>query len=321
MLTNSGRVFYIQLSTFKSSYDYITKNILLFNILTLPVVILLMSLLSFILAKKSLLPIKKIITTAKEISATNISKRIHYDAESFDELGTLRDTLNNLFDRLERQIDKISDFTDNASHQLMTPLTAMKTELEFILKQPRSPGEYEETLRILNYESERMIKIVNTLLILARDCENCIDNNSVFSFESIITKHLNHIYRDGRLSYDIHDEIYLRGKSEYFLMAFQNIIDNAMKYSQGTVWIRAVLKNQSVFISVADTGPGIPENEKTQIFDRFFRGEDSSVDGFGLGLSLTYSIITAMGGSISVEDNHPRGCVFIIELPAVILGG
>ena len=143
---------------------------------------------SILLAKKSYHPINKIIELANKISATNLSERLEYEANPNDELGRLNETLNSLFNRLENQIDQISHFTDNASHQLMTPLTAIKTELEYILKREHPIDEYKETCNILKSQTDRMISMVKTMLIMSRGCNKCTKSKNVFQLITFTKK-------------------------------------------------------------------------------------------------------------------------------------
>ena len=123
---------------------------------------------------------------AENITPNNLTSRIKYNAHLQDELGRLRDTLNNLFTRLEVQINQISQFTDNASHQLMTPLTALKTELKYILKRERKPEEYKNTLNMLNVQTDKLISIIKSLLVIAKYSGNTESHKSVFKLSQVI---------------------------------------------------------------------------------------------------------------------------------------
>ena len=314
---------YIQLGAVKSGMNYITKKLLLFNLITLPLVIVIIIILSVFLAKKSYERLNNIIDLAKKISATNLNERLTFEADPNDEIGKLRDTLNSLFNRLEKQINQISQFTDNASHQLMTPLTTLKTELDYLSKKKRSVDEYKESIAIFKEQTDRMIKIVKTMLILSRDCKDCSDKKSVFELSNLIKNELINIYKNRNVKFDIIGKIYLRGKAEYFSIVLQNLVDNALKYSDDKeVRVTATADEEFVEIIVADKGIGIPDSEKERIFERFYRGaftQNNTKEGYGLGLSLVYSIVTSMGGEIVIRNNDPAGTKFIIKLPIVKL--
>lgn len=315
---------YIQLSTFHESFNVIIKQIFWFNIFALPIVIVGIIFLSILLAKKSYHPINKIIELANKISATNLSQRLKYESNPLDELGRLKTTLNSLFNRLEDQIKEISQFTDNASHQLMTPLTAIKTELDYILKRDHSVEDYRETCNILKDQTDRMIVMVKAMLIMSRECSDCTDNNNVFNFSKLVNDEINNNYSSLNIKYDVEKYIYLRGKPDYFSTVIQNLISNSIKYSpkDSLIYLSATKKNNKLNLRVIDNGIGIPEQEKTNIFKRFYRidtNEVNSVNGYGLGLSLVKSVTESMGGTIKVFDNKPTGSIFEIQIPVLEL--
>lgn len=316
---NKDHIGYMQLSAHHTSFNKIVKTILWFNVFALPLIIIVIGLISIFLAKKSYSPINKIIDLANSISATNINSRLTYEAESEDELGKLKNTLNSLFDRLETQISEISQFTDNASHQLMTPLTAIKTELDYILKRDFEISDYKETCNILKDQTDRMIAMVRTMLIMSRDCSDCTDGANVFQFSKLLENEISFI-NNQRLVFDIEKDIYLRGNSEYFSNVLQNLFNNALKYSpnEKEVSVSLISKKGMAIMRIADQGIGIDDNEKENVFKRFYRVERDDVQkksGYGLGLSLVKSVTTSMGGKIKVFDNKPNGTIFELKLP------
>lgn len=312
----------IELSTFKSSSKILADSFLLFNLITFPFFLIVFAFISYFLVKKSFAPINRIIDLANEISASNISKRLTYEADPNDELGRLKTTLNNLFDRLEYQINQISQFSDNASHQLMTPLTSLKSEIEFLEKSNALRDEGKESLKILHEQTERMISIVRTMLILSKDSDNCGCLKTVFNFSKILEE-LKNFYNNSRIEFSSKNNIFLRGRGDYFSLVMQNLIDNALKYSDENkkVFVNAKESDSKIIISVEDFGVGISASEREKIFERFYRGRASEnrTSGYGLGLSLVRNIVHNMNGKIKIEDNLPQGTKFIIELPKVDL--
>jgi signal transduction histidine kinase len=313
---------YMQLSIFKTGMNLILKDVLVFNLLSLPIVLLIIFFASIFLAKKTLLPINKIIETAEKISTRNLAERINYKADPSDEIGRLRDTLNNLFARLEIQVNQISQFTDHASHQLINPLTIAKTELDYILRKERNAEDYKNSIELLKDQIEKMIKIINHLLIISKHEDEQRTQKSVFNLSKLVTESIERKFNNANLSFQVEPDIYLRGNSEIFSIVIENLIDNAIKYSGNNPEVNVTLRRiqNKVQLSVADNGIGIEDSNKEKIFERFFRtnkAEELGIKGYGLGLSVAKSIITQMNGSISVEDNVPQGAVFIIRLPEV----
>lgn len=312
---------FLQLSSHKSAFNKIIRDIILFHLLTFPFVLVIILVISLIISKKTFAPVNKIIELAGKISATHLHERLSYKADPADELGKLRETLNNLFERLEKQIKQISAFSDNASHQLMTPLTALSSELEYLLRHEHNVEEYKKSMVVLKEQTERMIQIVKTLLLIAKDSKTNIDQKTVFNFSKMITEQIKENYKSHRIEVDVDDEIYLRGRPDYFMMALQNMIDNALKYSSDdwvTIYSRKV--NGKVILRVEDFGIGIEDAEKEKVFERFYRTEkveQLGIKGYGLGLSLAKSIILSMQGTIEIQDNQPQGTIFIITLPLI----
>jgi signal transduction histidine kinase len=313
---------HMQLSVYRAGVSSVIRDIIIFNLLSLPILLLIVIAASIVLVKKTLLPVNKIIQTAEKISTQNLNERINYKAEPSDEIGRLRDTLNNLFERLEVQVNQISQFTDHASHQLMNPLTIVKSEIDYALKKDRDISEYKNSLIQLREQTEKMIKIISHLLMASKQNEDQKLTKSLFNLSKLIAKETDETYQHNSISSDIEPEIYLRGNSESFSIVLNNLLDNAIKYSNRISQLKVILKrtNGIIELRVIDNGIGISLDEKEKIFEKFFRTDKADqlgIKGFGLGLSVAKSIITQMGGTISVEDNIPQGSIFIIRLPEI----
>lgn len=312
----------LQLATFENELRVIREKMILFNLFLLPGLILLVIIASVILAKKSFKPINNIIETADRISAKSLTSRIEYETKHGDELGRLRDTLNGLFDRIESHVNQLSQFTDHASHQLMNPLTAIKTELEFILKKDRPTDEYKHSLSQLLTQTDHMIKIVRTLLLLSKQDTDGNYKKAIFNLSKLIKANVPEQINSHKIKIDVEDDIYIKGDSEKFLIVVENLVDNAVKYSpeKETVFLKLKTKNDEIELIVEDYGLGIDAAEKEKIFDRFYRGSTSEkigIRGYGLGLSLVKTILMEMGASIRIEDNDPNGSKFIITIKAL----
>jgi signal transduction histidine kinase len=320
----SGKIVAIlQLSTFKKQFESIVDKLIYFNLLSIPILILIVISVSIFLARKSFSPINKIISIADHISARSLKERIEYKAKEDDELGRLRDTLNKLFERIETHIEQLSRFTDHASHQLMNPLTAVKTELEYILKRARTEAEYRETLNTLLKQTDNMINIVKTLLIISKQEKGSDGSKQIFNLTNLIVEKVQPEFSKFSVRYSLEEGLYIKGDAEKFLIALLNVIDNAIKYSeQQPVSVSLSVRDGQNLISVADLGIGIPDVEKQKVFERFYRTDKSErlgIKGYGLGLSLVQTIIEEAGGKILILDNKPNGTIVTIKLPRVAL--
>jgi len=288
----------------------------------LPGLILIVIIVSIFIAKKSFKPINNIIEIAERISAKRLSSRIVYETKNGDELGRLRDTLNGLFDRIESYVNQLSQFTDHASHQLMNPLTAVKAELEFILKHDRTTDDYKQSLMQLLSQTDNMVKIVRTLLLLSKQEQENESNKTVFNLSKLIKSTVPSEKDSHLIKMELADDIYIRGDSEKFLMVIENLVDNAVKYSLNNepVTIKLSEKNDEVELIIEDNGIGIKPKEKRQIFNKFYRGkapEKIGIKGHGLGLSLVKTILLEMAANIKIEDNLPTGSRFIVTIKAL----
>ena len=312
----------LQLAAFENELRFIRSKMIVFNLFLLPGIILIVIVASIFLAKKSFKPINKIIETAGQISAKRLTTRIEYDADPNDELGRLRDTLNGLFNRVESYVNQLSQFTDRASHQLMNPLTAVKTELEFILKKDRSAEEYKQSLTQLLIQSDHMVKIVRTLLLLSKQEEVNDSSKSIFNLSRLIKTKVPSKLNSHSIIIQVEKDIYIKGDQDKFSMVLENLVDNAVKYSPDSDVVNVILQSndKNIELFVEDYGIGIDKNDKEKIFQRFYRGknsEDMGIKGYGLGLSLVRTILLEMEAIIRIEDNHPSGSRFIITFKAL----
>jgi len=320
----NGQVAYIvQVGTPLSSLSSALRELKIILFLLLPISIVLSGTAGALLAKITLQPVKRIINTIHQITAENLRMRIAVPA-SKDEIRRLADTFNEMLERLEQAFTSQQRFFEDLSHELKTPLAVLKGELEVTLKRMRSTREYEATLTSSLEEINRIIRVVEDLLMLAR-----FDNNLAILETSrldikglvgeaaesirILARQKNiEIRLSGRAGVIVH------GDKEKLRRLFLNLLENAVKYSQpgGIVSVQVEEVKPWAQISVADTGRGIPEDEIPNIFERFYRLEKSrSPGGFGLGLSIARSIVEAHKGKIEVKSSVGKGSTFIASLP------
>ncbi|OGL52027.1 MAG: hypothetical protein A3G31_04440 [Candidatus Schekmanbacteria bacterium RIFCSPLOWO2_12_FULL_38_15] len=227
--------------------------------------------------------------------------------------------------RLEESFLKQSQFLSDASHDLKTPTSVIKSYCDVTLSRERTPLEYREAMENISEMANRISIIINRILEISRlesktfslnimdvDLKDLIGNVLKLLEPSALLKGVK-ISLSG-------EDIKVRGDRERLTEAFINIIDNAIKYNRnsGSVEIKTGSKEGRAIISVEDTGIGIPESEKERIFDRFFRVDTSRsvVAGSGLGLSIVKAIINAHSGSIEVESEVGKGSIFKIFLPS-----
>jgi signal transduction histidine kinase len=233
-----------------------------------------------------------------------------------DEISPLILALNRLFYRLKDSLQREREFTDHAAHELRTPLAAMKTQTQVLLKKASGMPEYEESLKNLEESINRSSHIINQLLAASRlqhetMTHQAIDLSSCLK-ESISEIQPFFIQKNITLKKEIENNIYVEGNAPYISILIRNILDNAGKYTPAGGSIYVCLDKKGL-LSVADTGPGVRDEDKTRIFERFVRVDKTGQDGSGLGLSIVQSIANAHGVSIAIKDNVPHGLIVGIQ--------
>lgn len=324
MNSDGDQVATLRLSIFERDFEIIIDKLLLFNLIGCFFIALIVITASVLAAKKTFKPINNIIDNANRFNAENLNKRISVEADPLDEIGRLRDTLNGLFQRIEDHVNEITHFSDHVSHQLMNPLTAIRTEIEYQLKKERTADQYKEALIGFEGQVDSLISIIRTLLVIAKSGKMKSESKTVFSLSKLIRSDVFSYFENYKIKYEIEDNLYLRGESEKILMVLQNLIHNAIKYSPESEEVTVIARrmNDKILLSVQDNGIGINDLEKVNIFQKFYRtpqAEKLGIKGFGLGLSLVKSIVEEASGSIEVLDNKPNGTIFNILLNRVEL--
>jgi signal transduction histidine kinase len=322
--SNGNQAAILQISLYERNFQNAMRELLFFNI---PVVIFFFILIitaSIWTAKKTFKPINQIIETALTFNVQNLNTRIEVNAKPDDEIGRLRDTLNGLFKGIEEYVRELTHFSDQVSHQLMNPLTAIRTEIEYLLKKDRPGNEYKEALVKLEGQTDSMISIVKTLLVIAKSGKIKSESKSVFNLSKLIKNDINNYFNNNHVVYEVEDDLYLRGESEKYLMVIQNLIHNAIKYSPDLLDVKIAARkiNKEIIITIEDKGIGIEDSEKEFVFQKFYRSnraEKLGIKGFGLGLSLVKSIVDEASGKIEILNNKPSGTIFKVTFPSIDL--
>jgi signal transduction histidine kinase len=318
------RIATLQLSVYERNFQNVMSELLFFNLWAVAVLLVIVIMASLWASKKTFKPINQIIADANLYNFQDLDKRIDLKAKPNDEIGQLRDTLNGLFNRIEDYVSELTHFSDHVSHQLMNPITAIQTEIEYLLKKDRTSNEYKEALVKLSAQTENMVSIVKTLLLIAKSGRVRNESKTVFNLSKLLKNEISISFKDYSINYSVEDNLYLRGESEKFLMVIQNLIQNAIKYTphNPVITVESKRLNSNIVISIADNGIGIDDSEKENVFRKFYRtdrAEKLGIKGFGLGLSLVKSIIDEASGNIKILDNKPSGTTFEITLPAINL--
>lgn len=284
----------------------------------------------YLFSGQLLAPIRKITNEVTEISAQNLTRRIN-TGKIRDEWFYLSDTLNDLLNRIQESFELQRRFISNASHELSTPLTSISSQVEIALQRERSQQEYEVVLTAILQDVRHLNKLTLTLLEFAKAAGNNGGLNlDLVRIDEILMDMPSSLKKQNAeyhvsLKFDLpenEDDLLFFGNSELVSTAIKNIVVNACKFSpdhRTEISLNIGDKYFNVFIK--DNGPGIPISEIKNIFQPFYRLDDSrSSEGFGLGLSLTYRIIKLHRGEITVQSTPGEGTMFNVQIPSAKRG-
>jgi heavy metal sensor kinase len=284
----------------------------------------------FFLASRALRPIDQITQTAQTISADDLSQRIHHQGPA-DEVGRLAQTFDTMLDRLQAAFVRERRFTGDAAHELRTPLAALKGRIGVTLSQPRPPAEYQETLQEMEQQVDRLIRLSNDLLFMARLDQGQFqlrqEKIELADFLGAVVDQVRPLAtaKAITLSEQIPRDLTIRGDLDLLIRLHLNLLDNAVKYTpaNGRIIIQAEQSSSYVHITISDTGPGITAEHLPHLFERFYRVEggrsrgwqDNGQGGAGLGLAIAHEIARAHGGNLSVQSEVGNGSTFVVRLP------
>src|SRR5277367_362830 len=286
----------------------------------------------YFLARKSLAPVVAMGVHARRIGATNLHERLPV-LNANDELGQLATIFNDLLDRLDQSFERQRRFIADASHELRTPLAILRGEAEVAISQPgRSAEDYLESLKILHEETSRLIKIVEDLFTLTRadSGQYPLTLQDVY-LEEIVTdcaQSARTLARENNIDLDVDAsaECLVRGDPALLRRMILNLLDNAIKYTGegGRVDISCRTTQTACEVHIIDTGPGIPPELHSRIFERFFRADPARSrsgreGGAGLGLSISLWIAQAHHGRLELVRSDATGSHFAVHLPGPAL--
>jgi len=320
----SEKVAYIvQVASPLTSIHIALTNLKVALFILFPITVFVTGIMGAFLAKVTLRPVDDMIKTIHQITAENMELRIGVPATK-DEIQKLAETFNNMLSRLDQAFTAQRQLFADLSHELKTPLTILKGEFEVILKKIRSHQEYQSVLNSALEEINKIIKLAEGLLLLAKfDSKEVTLDKKVLDLNALLQGVLNNIkgvseLKEIKTSLVADAKVSVEGDANQLKTLFLNILDNAVKYTPPKGGIEVILKKDKSIarIEIKDTGPGIPEEEIGHIFDRFYRVDKSRNSiGFGLGLSIAKSIAEAHNGAIEIQSQPSQGTTFVISLP------
>ena len=312
---------------FEQEIQETKEDFLLRSVIATTIIILLSSVCTYFLTKKTLTPLQKLTSEVSQIQAQNLSTQLAVP-DSKDEIAQLTSSFNEMLARLDNAFSTQKQFSANAAHELRTPLAVLQTNLEvFEKKQEPEIVEYRQLFTMIKEQTARLSQLVGTLLDMTNlksvprtdlvALEELVDE--VFcDLDPVAEKAGISIHFNDSTSQDSHTDV--TGSYVLLYRAVYNLVENAIKYNRphGSVSVSVKQENGQAMVLVTDTGIGIsPENQK-KIFDPFFRVDKSrsrAMGGAGLGLALVDSIAKEHGGTVKVLESSETGSTIALMLP------
>jgi heavy metal sensor kinase len=324
----AGQQFQVDAAVPTEPFDQALDNFQLIEKRFLPLLVVLASLLGYWLSGRALAPVNRIIESAQRVEVRNLSGRLEVP-RARDELRRLTEQVNAMLDRIEFSVKRITQFTADASHDLRTPLTLIRTSAELALRRPRSESEYRETLGRILATSEETSELIEHMLMLARADVNAaqlkLQPVSLYPILLRVAQKLNVLTLGKGLTFSQSVIPYshtLLGDQAALQRLFISILENAVKYTPagGHVSLNFHLEDGNAIVEVSDTGIGISEQDLPHVFERFYRADQArsrEVRGSGLGLSIAKWITERHHGELQIQSRSGLGTTVTIHIPLV----
>jgi heavy metal sensor kinase len=321
-----GQTFEIHAAVPTEPFDRALDNFRTIEKETVPLLVVLASLLGYFLSGRSLAPVTRIIETAERIGVQNLSRRLEVP-RARDELRRLTETLNAMLERIETSFKRITQFTADASHDLRTPVSVIRTTAEVTLRRPRTEDQYAEALGKILRTSVETTTLLDNLLTLARaDAGTTGMELHLIDLECHVRRAQERavlLSADKLLNITVRTPgvpVWVRADSIAIDRLLLILLDNAVKYTPegGSCEIELTAGTGQAQIMVRDSGIGIPESDLNLIFERCYRTDRArsrETGGAGLGLAIARWITEMHGGTIAAESQMGAGSLFLVILP------
>ncbi len=290
------------------------------------VVLLACALGSYWLAARAFAPIQRLAQTARRIKAGDLQSRVPVP-RAHDEIRYLAQTLNEMIEALDQAFTRQRRFVADASHELRTPVAAIRSKTDLALRQAVLPQEYANILRPINTEAERLGRLISDLLALARGDEGQtrLDQEPLRLdlMAEVVMATAEPLAAERNITLRIHapEPVIVYGDEVRLIQVLMNLLDNAIRYtlSGGCVLVSVERGRDVVALRVHDTGIGIAAEHLPHLFERFYRVDPARTrmegGGSGLGLSIVEWVVQKHGGAVAVESQVGQGSIFTVSLP------
>ena len=310
---------------YNSKSDYRNRSLLI-----TVVVALIGGAVTFFVSGRALKPLKEFSETVEKVQAQNLTDYT-IEENRIAELDRLRTSYNKMLLRLSESFETQRQFTGNAAHELRTPLALIQAQLDLYhtTEHPESTAVAEETIQMVTEQNERLSKLVRTLLDMSE--LQTVSRNDRIELHSLIEevltdleplaqeKKVELIQKSQGAGAKADEELFLTGSDILIYRMLYNLVENAIKYNRenGSVTVSAIRKKNEVVLTVSDTGNGIDEAFREQIFEPFFRVDKSrsrELGGVGLGLAMVREVVRVHDGTIEVYTNKHSGTTFEVKM-------
>lgn len=315
----------IQVGQSLASLDTTLQSVVLELLLIGPFVLLLSAFGSYWLAARAFRPIHRLTATAQEIEASDLQQRVPV-TRTRDEVQALALTFNEMIERLEKAFAQQRRFVADASHELRTPVAAIRSMADIVLDQEATKQEYVEVLQDINREAERLGHLISDLLVLARADEGRtllewkpvrldLLASDVLATTEMLANERGITLEVGRM-----EPAVVMGDEARLIQMILTLLDNALVYTNvdGKVDLAVVTRDKHACLVVQDNGIGIAPEDQEHIFERFYRADAARTriaSGAGLGLAIVEWVVRAHHGTITVESQVGQGSTFTVKLP------
>jgi signal transduction histidine kinase len=290
-------------------------------VVAIPVAVFVLAVIVWVLVGRTLAPVERIRSEVSAIGAAQLDRRVRVP-EGNDEISRLAGTMNEMLDRLETSAERQRRFVADASHELRSPLTRMRSELEV----RGSSGDTGDGPAILDSILEEVLglqQLVDDLLELARaDAGDSADGFAPVDLDDIVLREARTLLGSPRVRTDLSrvSAAHVRGNAAQLARAVRNLFDNAARHAASSVTVSLSEEAGDAVLIVSNDGPEITAEVRERIFERFERIDPSrnqAAGGTGLGLAITRDIVERHGGTVAVDGTHRPGARFVLRIPAI----
>ncbi|RXJ65816.1 two-component sensor histidine kinase [Halarcobacter ebronensis] len=306
----------LQVATNYKILNETMQNLFYILIFIIPIILIFSITGGYFLIYKSFNPIEEILENLREINSTTLSKRLLYSKRE-DEIDMLAKEINSLLERLEISFDKINQFSSDASHELKTPLTIIRGEIEIALRKDREKQEYKTTLQSCLDEVLIIQQTIDDLLFLAKEESSEKSIHETIYVDELTLEAAKELkpfakIKNIEIKIQIDDIFQIEGHSKLLKIGIKNILKNAIVYSHeaSSVTVKNSIENDNFVITIEDKGIGISKEDQTKIFEKFYRTDKSrnkESGGTGLGMSIVEKIAKLHGAKIELQSQEKVG--------------